>query len=105
MEKKDILTDKIKRETMAHPDRDQEIRLIAYHLWLDEGCPPDRHLDHWYRAESIWREQQAAKPLKQTRTTIAKSKTKAESATGRTKQPAGKPTRARAPIKQKTDGP
>ena len=48
------------RETMAHPDREAELRQIAYFLWLDEGCPNGRHLDHWYQAESIWRERQAS---------------------------------------------
>ncbi|MBI4525394.1 MAG: DUF2934 domain-containing protein [Deltaproteobacteria bacterium] len=49
------------REAIDHPNREEEIRQIAYHLWLDEGCPHGRHLDHWFKAESIWREQQAAK--------------------------------------------
>lgn len=49
------------REAIEHPYREEEIRQIAYHLWLDEGCPHGRHLDHWFKAESIWREQEAAK--------------------------------------------
>jgi hypothetical protein len=24
----------------------------AYHIYLDEGCPEGRHLEHWLRAES-----------------------------------------------------
>ena len=47
------------REAIEHPHREDEIRRIAYQLWLDEGCPHGRHLDHWFKAESIWREQQA----------------------------------------------
>jgi hypothetical protein len=43
------------RETFAHPDRDEEIRQIAYKLWQEEGCPDGRHLDHWFSAEAIWR--------------------------------------------------
>lgn len=38
--------------------REEQIRLIAYRLWEEEGRPQGRHLDHWLRAESIWREQQ-----------------------------------------------
>jgi hypothetical protein len=102
MESKDILNE---RETMAHPERDQETRLIAYHLWLDEGCPHGRHLDHWYRAESIWREHHAAKPVQKTRTAAAKSKPKTETAAGRMKRSTGKSPRARAPSKRETDGP
>jgi Protein of unknown function (DUF2934) len=47
------------RERIAHPSREEEIRQIAYQLWLNEGCPHGRHLDHWLKAESIWCEQQA----------------------------------------------
>ena len=39
---------------MNHED---EIRLIAYQIWEDEGCPDGVHVEHWIRAESIWREQ------------------------------------------------
>jgi hypothetical protein len=42
------------RDAMAKPKRDDEIRQIAYHLWLDEGCPDGRQLEHWTKAESIW---------------------------------------------------
>jgi hypothetical protein len=24
----------------------------AYHIYLEEGCPDGRHLEHWLRAES-----------------------------------------------------
>jgi hypothetical protein len=76
------------RETMAHPDREAEIRQIAYYLWLDEGCPNGQHLDHWYKAECIWRERQAAsqpaesrpaKARRQPKTTAAAPKTKSRS--------------------------
>jgi len=42
-------------------NRDEEIRLIAYQLWQDEGCPHGRHLEHWFRAEAIWQERQLSK--------------------------------------------
>ncbi|HVP57014.1 MAG TPA: DUF2934 domain-containing protein [bacterium] len=34
--------------------REDEIRLIAYGIWEEEGRPDGRHLDHWLRAEIIW---------------------------------------------------
>jgi len=49
------------RKTIEHPSREDEIRQIAYQLWLDEGCPHGRDRDHWFKAESVWREQQTAK--------------------------------------------
>lgn len=46
-------------------NRDEEIRLIAYRLWQDEGCPHGRHLEHWAKAEAIWQERQLGKePMK-----------------------------------------
>ena len=65
------------REAIERPNREDEIRRIAYQLWLDEGCPHGRHLDHWFQAESIWREQQAAKPPADPRPAKAKRKTAA----------------------------
>jgi uncharacterized coiled-coil protein SlyX len=49
------------RKTIEHPTTEDEIRQIAYQLWLDEGCPHGRDRDHWFKAESVWREQQTAK--------------------------------------------
>ncbi len=50
------------RSAMAKPNQDEEIRQIAYHLWLDEGCPHGRHQEHWLKAEEIWRQRQEANP-------------------------------------------
>ncbi len=52
------------RDAVAHSNHDEEIRQIAYHVWRDEGCPDGRHLDHWLKAESIWRarQEEAKKP-------------------------------------------
>jgi hypothetical protein len=93
------------RETFAHPDRDEEIRQIAYHFWLDEGYPHGRHLDHWFKAESLWRESQAAKTFGKARPATAKSKRKAPAATTRSKSPAGKAKRAGGPNKREKDTP
>ena len=38
--------------------RDEQIRVIAYTLWEEEGRPHGRHLDHWLKAETLWQEQQ-----------------------------------------------
>ncbi|MBN1189631.1 MAG: DUF2934 domain-containing protein [Dehalococcoidales bacterium] len=34
--------------------REEEIRLIAYSLWVREGYPHGRAVEHWLRAEAIW---------------------------------------------------
>lgn len=43
---------------------DEEIRQIAYHLWLDENCPDGRHHEHWLRAEDIWQAQKTTAAVK-----------------------------------------
>jgi len=35
-------------------DRENDIRLIAYHVWEEEGCPAGRDCEHWAQAELIW---------------------------------------------------
>jgi hypothetical protein len=31
---------------------EEKIRLRAYHIWLEEGCPAGREKENWQRAES-----------------------------------------------------
>jgi Protein of unknown function (DUF2934) len=38
--------------------REDEIRLVAYRIWEEEGCPNGRDCEHWYRAEAIWGQEQ-----------------------------------------------
>lgn len=71
------------REAIDHPRREEEIRQIAYHLWLDEGCPYGRHLDHWLKAEAIWREQHAAIAPESPRSAKAKRKPIATASQGK----------------------
>jgi hypothetical protein len=33
---------------------DEEIRLIAYRIWEEEGRPEGRDLEYWFKAEAIW---------------------------------------------------
>lgn len=41
--------------------REDEIKLIAYKIWEQEGCVDGRDCEHWYRAETIWERQQKEK--------------------------------------------
>ena len=34
--------------------REDEIKLIAYKIWEEEGCPNGRDCEHWFRAEVVW---------------------------------------------------
>ncbi len=36
--------------TASGGDREQKIREIAYLIWLEEGCPSGRDVDHWAKA-------------------------------------------------------
>ena len=85
------------RAAIAKPNYDEEIRQIAYKLWQDEGYPDGRHLDHWFKAESIWHaRQEATQPDQQPRPkakriskkTVTPAKTK-----GRATKPKAMPNR------------
>ena len=43
-------------------DREEEIRLIAYRIWEEEGRPHGHDLEHWRNAEAIWEEQHREEP-------------------------------------------
>jgi hypothetical protein len=36
--------------------KEDEIRLIAYRIWEQEGCINGKDCDHWFKAESIWKD-------------------------------------------------
>jgi len=38
--------------------REDEIRLLAYSIWEQEGCCDGRDVEHWLRAEVVWEEKQ-----------------------------------------------
>ena len=42
-------------------DRDEEIRQLAYRLWQDAGCPNGADLQHWLKAQELWRENHPSK--------------------------------------------
>jgi hypothetical protein len=37
--------------------QEEEIRLIAYHIWREHGCPDGRDCEFWFKAEAIKEEQ------------------------------------------------
>ena len=41
--------------------KEDEIKLIAYKLWEDEGRVNGRDREHWYQAETIWEQQHQEK--------------------------------------------
>ena len=42
------------------PSRHEEISLIAYGIWEQEGRPKGKEAEHWLLAEKIWEERQKA---------------------------------------------
>ncbi len=40
---------------MQHED---EVRLVAYQIWEEEGSPRGRELEHWFKAEAVCHERQ-----------------------------------------------
>ena len=42
-------------------DRDEEIRQLAYRFWQEEGYRHGYDVQHWLKAEGIWREEYGPK--------------------------------------------
>jgi hypothetical protein len=55
--------------------KEDEIRLIAYSMWEEEGCQDGHDCEHWIRAEAIWEEKQ------KNEATSTKTKTKSKQTT------------------------
>lgn len=77
---------------MEFIEREEEIRLIAYQTWEEEGRPHGRDLDHWLKAEAIWQERQGQELLAGPSAPSAQS-AKDQSKRGRSK---ARPSRAKA---------
>jgi hypothetical protein len=41
--------------------RDDEIKVIAYHIWQEEDCCHGHAAEDWLKAETIWEEKQKLK--------------------------------------------
>ncbi len=65
--------------------KEDEVRLIAYHIWEEEGCPNGRDCEHWYMAETIWEERQ--KPVTAKKAPAAAPARKPASAPAAAKKP------------------
>ncbi len=37
---------------------EQEVQLIAYHIWEEQGHPHGCDVEHWLKAEAVWHEKQ-----------------------------------------------
>jgi hypothetical protein len=38
----------------------EEIKLIAYQIWEEQGCQHGHDIEHWLKAELVWQERQKA---------------------------------------------
>ena len=46
------------QEQGAYPDFQAEVAALAYRFWVEDGCPQDRSVQHWERAErELWQGQ------------------------------------------------
>ena len=66
--------------------KEDEIRLIAYNIWQQDGCCDGHDCEHWLRAEAVWEEKR-------------KEKTFSVKAASKPKSAAGKVTKKR-PVSQ-----
>ena len=58
--------------------REDEIRLIAYSIWVEESCPDGHDCEHWFRAGAIWDEQNKKAAVKSATKTEPKQPVKQE---------------------------
>ncbi len=73
--------------------KEEEIRLIAYGIWEEEGCIDGRDCEHWLRAEAIWE-------LNQKKPVVKSAETKPKQAAKRSTKITGKvPGKKRKPKK------
>jgi hypothetical protein len=47
--------------------KEDEIKLIAYNIWEQQGCPNGHDCEHWFLAESIWEQQKRKTAQKNTK--------------------------------------
>ncbi len=45
--------------------REDEVKLIAYRIWEETGCPDGRDCEHWFQAEAVWEKDRAKKPVEE----------------------------------------
>lgn len=63
--------------------RDEEVRLIAYRLWEEEGCPNGRDCEHWAKAEAIWEDASGLQPRPRAKRQVPPLKAKAKGKAGK----------------------
>jgi hypothetical protein len=34
--------------------KEDEVKVLAYNIWEQQGCPSGRDCEHWFLAENIW---------------------------------------------------
>ncbi len=54
----------------------EEMQIIAYHLWEEEGRPEGKDIDHWLRAEQIVRNRIGERSALKQQQTPAKPQTR-----------------------------
>lgn len=48
----------MKQEQAGYPDFEGQIAALAFRYWEEEGCPQDRSVQHWERADRELRQWQ-----------------------------------------------
>lgn len=53
-------------------NQDEEVRQLAYRIWLEAGCPQGADVQHWLKAQEIWLESHRPKKPRTKRSTATK---------------------------------
>jgi hypothetical protein len=59
--------------------REDEIRIIAYALWVQDGCNHKNAVKHWLQAETIWEQNRKSARAPDQRETVSDKDVTAES--------------------------
>jgi Protein of unknown function (DUF2934) len=70
--------------------REEEIKLIAYRIWEEEGCIDGHDCEHWFRAEAIWEQNQKKPVLSRKKSVVESAKTESKQAAKRSTKITGK---------------
>jgi hypothetical protein len=66
--------------------KEDEVKLIAYRLWEEEGCVDGHDCEHWFRAEVIWGRNQKQSVKESTETELKQVVKQNTKVTGKNKK-------------------
>jgi hypothetical protein len=67
--------------------KEDELKLIAYSIWQEEGCVDGHDCEHWFRAETIWEQSYKTSAVESTKTDSKRAAKQRTMVTGKQRTP------------------